>query len=614
MAMLAAPEVSNLNSLFVAYDYRDLFLFLGTCLLLQFFVQRTDKTGKGTLIAAGILSVFLSLILVVGYSFLHTDSLELVFGSRVRILASLLKLAGYIPFFTVFFRYLFSAFDRGLEMLRAPEQDTPAGGPVLWRRYVALLEKRPFLTAFLTMWVLYLPMLFICYPALIMGDTGLLLAQGYGKPDLMPYEQIVLGEVKLYNHHPVVHTMFTTLCVRLGHFLTGTWNGGAFCYVLVQVTISFACYAWALRCLIRRYRKQRFSVLYLLYLLLSPALVNYLMVMSKDTIYAALLLLFLTGLSRLLTETGSGRKGLNGELAIAIPGMLAFRKEAAYLLLLTLIILFLLRVVDRRVCAILFVSIAVIHMVWGHVLLPALGVAPGSRKEAFSVPFQMTARYIAQYGEEVTEEERAVIDRILDYDQIVDLYRPTHCIVKRVYRESATSADLAAYGRVFLQMFMKHPNVYFIAAANFKYRYYYPSPIDETAYNLTSSTKEMRKMNKELDFIQTDFHYPEDRVHTALREVQQRLWQFMCRLPLVRLLFSAATYIWAVLALFVYALLKRNRRMLGLMTPLVLMILVIMAGPRGGGHLRYVYPLAVVMPAVFLYIAQMGKGETICQK
>lgn len=35
-----------------------------------------------------------------------------------------------------------------------------------------------------------------------------------------------------------------------------------------------------------------------------------------------------------------------------------------------------------------------------------------------SLPFQQTARFVSEYESEITDEERAVIDRVLIYDQL----------------------------------------------------------------------------------------------------------------------------------------------------------------------------------------------------
>lgn len=57
-----------------------------------------------------------------------------------------------------------------------------------------------------------------------------------------------------------------------------------------------------------------------------------------------------------------------------------------------------------------------------HIIFPYLKITPGSTKEMLSVPFQQTARYIKEYSDEVTEKEKEVIDRVLNYDTLSERY------------------------------------------------------------------------------------------------------------------------------------------------------------------------------------------------
>lgn len=52
----------------------------------------------------------------------------------------------------------------------------------------------------------------------------------------------------------------------------------------------------------------------------------------------------------------------------------------------------------------------------------AFHVEKDTPKEMLSLPFQQTARYVRDYGDEVTEEEKAAIGQVLDYDKIVKGY------------------------------------------------------------------------------------------------------------------------------------------------------------------------------------------------
>lgn len=70
-------------------------------------------------------------------------------------------------------------------------------------------------------------------------------------------------------------------------------------------------------------------------------------------------------------------------------------------------------------------------------------IEPGSIREALSLPFQQTARYALEYGNEITEEEAAVISNILDYEHLAENYNPRISDpVKRTFNKNATREEL----------------------------------------------------------------------------------------------------------------------------------------------------------------------------
>ena len=64
--------------------------------------------------------------------------------------------------------------------------------------------------------------------------------------------------------------------------------------------------------------------------------------------------------------------------------------------------------------------------------------SPQAAWEALSVPMQQTARYIRDYGNEVTDDERTAIEKALDYDAIAQSYMPELSDgVKQYYKNPA---------------------------------------------------------------------------------------------------------------------------------------------------------------------------------
>ena len=98
----------------------------------------------------------------------------------------------------------------------------------------------------------------------------------------------------------------------------------------------------------------------------------------------------------------------------------------------------------------------------GYVILPFLlifavegiitqvyHVEKDSPKEMFSLPFQQTARYVKEYGDEIPGEEREVIAKVLDYDSLAEIYEPmTADPVKTTYRSGSTGESCGIFQSV----------------------------------------------------------------------------------------------------------------------------------------------------------------------
>lgn len=108
-------------------------------------------------------------------------------------------------------------------------------------------------------------------------------------------------------------------------------------------------------------------------------------------------------------------------------------------------------------------------------LMSWFNVEPGSIREALALPMQQTARYVKEFGDEVTEEERAAISAVLDYEHLAEKYDPRISDpVKELFKYNPTTEELRDYLSVWLKQFIKHPFVYFKATVNQNYYLLYP--------------------------------------------------------------------------------------------------------------------------------------------
>ena len=81
-------------------------------------------------------------------------------------------------------------------------------------------NKKSILVVTIILFVTYLPYLLYYYPGNVLIDSTIQIMQG-------------MGDLKLTNHHPAIHTGIITLCLKFGHLLTNNYNFGVFLYTFL---------------------------------------------------------------------------------------------------------------------------------------------------------------------------------------------------------------------------------------------------------------------------------------------------------------------------------------------------------------------------------------------
>ena len=215
------------------------------------------------------------------------------------------------------------------------------------------------------------------------------------------------------------------------------------------------------------------------------------------------------------------------------------------------------------------------------------------------MPLQMTGRYVVNFSDEVTDEERQAIDAIVKYDKIADNNDPKHSSpIKNTVREDSTRADLINYFNVFIKMFFKHPQIYFYALLEFKDELFYPDTFDRAIYHYPYSADRMGRANEWLKELGANFHYPDNSSLSDFREWLDDTLSIWNGYPIINLFNSAATFVWWTIIVFAYSIIRKNKYIFILTMPLLATILFCILGPQSGGHVRYMYPLQMVLPCI----------------
>ena len=568
-------------------------------------VRRTGGPGWGSVSrllvpmpSAVLTGALFALFMVVGKSFAETGSID---GMAAAPFSALMRFALFTAVFGEALSVLFRALD-GLSG-RAPA-----------RRDSAFPGRHPFAFCALAMavcWLFYLAVFF---------------------PGSLPYDGVrslnqFMTDVPLENHHPVLMNMLYAVLFRFGRLAGGLLgqgegsplspdNLGVLSIVLFQAAVCVLAFAGVVRFVDRSGVPRGLAWLALAFFALFPAWGVFAQDAFKDTLFNGVFAFFVlacawTLFPRLLPECLAARPTSPWiVLGLAALAVCLTRNNGVYLVVPTLLCILL--AARRRQAAFVFAGVLVAYAATTSLLWPAIGVnMSGNAKEMLSIPFQQTARCVATYPDDVTEEERAAIDAVLPYDQLAELYLPDLSDpVKETYKldnskipGSEAYADehpdaLRDYFRAWLSMGLRHPGCYVQATVANTYAYFYPGVLvgQDIARPILSLYTETGPIN---DGEYRPHYVMPESVRTAVEGALVASYD----LPVAKWFWSPALYVWALLASCAYALhagWNRRRtwaRMLAIALPSLMLVLTVVAGPLNG-HLRYMLPVAAALPVL----------------
>lgn len=603
-------------------------------------------------------SVLFAGCMVFGMSYDLTDSAALVLGGISQTIKASIMAAGYLVVGHLGF-YIFYSF---LDWLGAPRYAFSEGRfGFVWRLVHVCLDVRPWLIPAALLLLAWAPSFIAAMPGIFMGDTGAQIRQWFNLPNgTSDYLNLLNPDVLLNGHHPVVHTALIGGCVQTGMALFGSENAGLLLYTTVQFLLTVATVAYILSALRRFGAGLVPRAIVLLFFCTMPLFSNYAVLATKDVLFADAFALLVVQMAVLMCDGRGGVFARTFDVVLFAVGSLgsAFLRNGGVVFSLAACALVLVFAVAERLYprfraarvaasspmvhtearqgvqhavsaaaapssragsrvhggvasfGVLAITLVLVYA-FNSVLMPALDITPGSRREMLSIPFQQTARFVLKHdgahaGVEggtddglISEEEREVIDRVLGYDTLAARYDPDKSdAVKNGFNEDATSADVAAYLSLWARMFFLDPESYISAAANNYYGYFYPSVRDAWFYSTVESEKIMAREENRAYF---DFHPWDAPVVDACGQMVNLYRVAIQRLPLISLTMSSASYTWLLIATGIYVLRKKQWRALALLVPLFGVLAVCLIGPcNGSTYMRYLYPVIVSLPFVLV--------------
>ena len=519
---------------------------------------------------AAALGGFLGLCALAGDSLATSDSLAFLYSGPVCFLKALVRWLGWAVLLYFGLRAVFA----GLDRLALPHLGA-AGGPG-WLRRAGPKTVLCSLGLLLACWLPYYIGLF---PGASNTDTWWQLEQA-------------VGLRALNAGHPPAHTYLQSGLLLAGKNLLGSWNAGVFLAVLAQSLAMALILAYSVHVLIRLEAPPLAAGGALALYALVPTFPRAATLLMKDGLYAAgVLLLTLLVLEALLLPADF--KAHRYKKALLCMGVLltaAMRYNGPALVLGVLVFggAGLWRAMGERRAWLGLAACLVLPLAVGYGLNAGLralpGVEPANPNETLSIPLQQTARYVRDFGDEVTDAEREAIDRVVQYGALADTYDPNLADPVKSYinRAEATGADRQAYLKVWAAQTLRRPVSALEAFVNLNYGWLYPgvqnpcwsySPVGDNAYVTRPAALDTREhLLDKLDyaFLLPVLSWPENLGLAA----------------------------WGLLALGAWLAARGVKQLGGALAVQYLTLLMCLFGPVFYGHGRYGWPLLFCWPAL----------------
>lgn len=396
----------------------------------------------------------------------------------------------------------------------------------------------------------------------------------------------------LSDHHPIFDTFIFALFTRGSEALTGNWNAGIALFCTIQMALTALAlnvsFAWTNEHLAHK----GLLCTSFIFVALFPVIPSLAATMLKDTFFSYWFLFFFVSFAEFAHSKTNTKPAWCALLVVSALLCCLTKKTGLYVVVPSLIILGIyLKTNKQKMITALASAVAGALLMLAfipYVIFPVFDVAAGGAQEALSLPFLQTARYVMEYPDDISDEEYAAIDQVLNRETIPELYDADSADpIKERYNKNASTQDLLNYLCAYIRMGFRHPDSYMQAFLGNTAKFWAPG----FSLEVRTITADAAHGGSELTWQVSAFDTLRDTANSLVSATQEA--------PLLGILFLPALYVFYIpAAFFLWCVYKRKLWYFVLWAPLGLTILSCLACPVFNA--RYCYPLILVTPFIIL--------------
>lgn len=323
-------------------------------------------------------------------------------------------------------------------------------------------DKKAFQKRFIILCIIFLMPLIIYYPGVNGWDTE------YQLIDLFDGTQVMHRDswgdyyvtYTLSDHMNLFDTFLFGGFVKLG-MIIGNASFGVFLYCVLQAVLFSAVCSLTIGKLMEWGANRRVVIICFLFYALSPFIWMYSINMIKDSINAALFVLYFIKYIEILRKKEKAGWGI-----LILTLLVCLTKKTGIIIIVPsniILTITLWKNGERRFSsfAITFTPILLISVLLQKVIYPMFDIYQDGLQEMFAFSFQQIARVVKYAPDSFSTLDGAVIDKILDYRSIAALYDYNLVDgVKDTFRPMSTSSDFMKFIELWLKQGIAYPLMY----------------------------------------------------------------------------------------------------------------------------------------------------------
>ena len=454
--------------------------------------------------------------------------------------------------------------------------------------------------------LIWIPQVLIRYPGVAMFDALYSLSQYY---EMNPYT----------SKHPTAFALIFGFFTDLGKRL-GSGNLGLFLMVLMQTVLLIFAILYTIHIMKQLQIPDVICLAAYFILVFAPSTITTATVVMKDSIFCIAFLVLTDELAWFLFSPE--RDGIRAShlILLFLSGLgLFMRHDGIYILAFFLAVLIAAELVlalragkrngkdgggkgRRQLTAgvLAFLLTLLVAFGSGELLTKYLNrryeVQAMSTRVILSLPLQQVSRYVSVYGYEMTEEERNTLKKVMDLpvEEFRQKYDPLNFEwIKWFFAKDAAGEDGRDFLKLWLTFLKKHPAVCVDATINQNYLLFSPLINKENYFTRLSSY--LITSNSEYTYDFNNLFHDVGRLY-GWQERLLKYYNDFGSVPLIGLITNTGLHTILLLAVMLYALVRRQGRLLLLLCPPLMILAFTFLGPAISGNLRYVFPIMWTMP------------------